>query len=117
MCLIFSKLHFYPLHFICEENLSGVVDPFTLLLIKCIPMLSHFQMVMGATRMGQPNVAQNQYLPPGQCPGSSPGLGSGSAGMSQPGAQAAVPPVRTELKTDSMSRTLDSIKYDIEENI
>lgn len=46
--------------------------------------------------MGQPNAAQlqNQYLPTGQFPGSSPGLGSGPVGMNQPGAQTAVPPVR-----------------------
>ncbi|KAG5832497.1 hypothetical protein ANANG_G00291790 [Anguilla anguilla] len=41
------------------------------------------QMGMGTARMGQPNVAQlqNQYLPPGQFPGSGP------VGMAQPGAQ------------------------------
>ncbi|XP_038165293.1 histone acetyltransferase p300 isoform X2 [Cyprinodon tularosa] len=51
------------------------------------------QMGMGATRMGQPSAAQlqNQYLPPGQFPVSSPGLGSGPVGMNQPGAQSAVP--------------------------
>lgn len=43
--------------------------------------------------MGQPNAVQlqNQYLPPGQFPGSSPGRGSG---MNQPGVQTAVPVVR-----------------------
>uniref|UniRef100_A0A8C7V8C3 histone acetyltransferase n=1 Tax=Oncorhynchus mykiss TaxID=8022 RepID=A0A8C7V8C3_ONCMY len=47
------------------------------------------QMGMGPTRMGQPNVAQlqNQYLPPGQFPGSSPGLGAGPVGMNHPGPQ------------------------------
>ncbi|KAM4535424.1 histone acetyltransferase p300 isoform 2-T2 [Fundulus diaphanus] len=51
------------------------------------------QMGMGPTRMGQPSATQlqNQYLPPGQFPGSSPGLSSGPVGMNQPGAQAAVP--------------------------
>lgn len=51
-----------------------------------------FQMGVGAPRMGQPNAVQlqNQYLPPGQFPGSSPGRGSG---MNQPGAQTAVPVV------------------------
>ncbi|AWP18596.1 putative histone acetyltransferase p300-like isoform 2 [Scophthalmus maximus] len=51
------------------------------------------QMGMGAPRMGQPNATQlqNQYLPQGQFPGSSPGLGSGPAGMNQPGPQNAVP--------------------------
>lgn len=46
--------------------------------------------------MGQPNPTQlqNQYLPPGQFPGSSPGLGSGPVGMNQPGAQTNVPSVR-----------------------
>lgn len=46
--------------------------------------------------MGQPNAPQlqNQYHPPGQFPGSSPGLGSGPVGMNQPGAQTAVPQVR-----------------------
>lgn len=46
--------------------------------------------------MGQPNAAQlqNQYLPPGQFPGSSPGRGSGTVSMNQPGAQTAVPVVR-----------------------
>lgn len=50
--------------------------------------------------MGQPNAAQlqNQYLPPGQFPGSSPGRGSGTVGMNQPGAQSAVPVVRILLK-------------------
>ena len=44
--------------------------------------------------MGQPNATQlqNQYLPPGQFPGSSP------VGMNQPGAQTAVPSVRIELQ-------------------
>ncbi|TKS91650.1 CREB-binding protein [Collichthys lucidus] len=52
------------------------------------------QMGMAATRMGQPNATQlpNQYLPPGQFPGSSPGRGSGPVGMNQPGAQTAAPP-------------------------
>lgn len=59
-------------------------------------LLSRVQMGMGAPRMGQPNATQlqNQYLPAGQFPGSSPGLGSGPVGMNQPGAQSAVPPVR-----------------------
>ncbi|XP_014059288.2 histone acetyltransferase p300 isoform X5 [Salmo salar] len=50
------------------------------------------QMGMGPTRMGQPNVAQlqNQYLPPGQFPGSSPGLGAGAVGMNHPGLQGGV---------------------------
>lgn len=45
--------------------------------------------------MSQPNAAQlqNQYLPPGQFPGSSPGRGSGAVGMNQPAAQTAVPGV------------------------
>lgn len=49
--------------------------------------------------MGQPNATQlqNQYIPPGQFPGSSPGRGSGPVGMNQPGAQTAVPSVRIEL--------------------
>jgi len=53
------------------------------------------QMGMGAARMGQPNATQlqNQYLPPGQFPGSSPGRGSGPVGTNQPGGQTAVPPV------------------------
>ncbi|MEQ2170870.1 hypothetical protein GOODEAATRI_004754 [Goodea atripinnis] len=52
-------------------------------------------MGMGATQMGQPSATQlqNQYLPPGQFPGSSPGLGSDPVGMNQPGAQAAVPSI------------------------
>lgn len=60
-------------------------------------------MGMGATRMGQPNSTQlqNQYLPPGQFPGSSPGRGSGPVGMNQQGAQTAVPPVRTQWQSDS----------------
>ncbi|XP_077414693.1 histone acetyltransferase p300 isoform X5 [Vanacampus margaritifer] len=51
------------------------------------------QMAMGSARMAQPNATQlpNQYLPPGQFPGSSPGLGSGPVGVNQPGSQAAVP--------------------------
>ncbi|KAG7239416.1 hypothetical protein INR49_028887 [Caranx melampygus] len=60
-----------------------------------LPMNSPMnQMGMGATRMGQPNATQlqNQYLPPGQFPGSSPGLGSGPVGMNQPGPQSTVPP-------------------------
>ncbi|XP_064869973.1 histone lysine acetyltransferase CREBBP-like, partial [Oncorhynchus nerka] len=48
------------------------------------------QMGMGPTRMGQPMVAQNQYLPPGQFPGSSPGLGAGPVGMNHPGPQGGV---------------------------
>lgn len=58
--------------------------------------MSDFQMGMGAARIGQPNAAQlqNQYLPPGQFPGSSPGRGAGAVGMNQPGAQTAVPVVR-----------------------
>ncbi|XP_068192711.1 histone acetyltransferase p300 isoform X2 [Antennarius striatus] len=52
------------------------------------------QMNMGAARMGQPNAAQlqNQYIPPSQFPGSSPGRGSGPVGLNQLGAQSAVPP-------------------------
>lgn len=48
--------------------------------------------------MSQPNPTQlqNQYLPPGQFPGSSPGRGPGAVGMNQPGAQTAVPVVRNE---------------------
>lgn len=55
-----------------------------------------FQMGVGAPRMGQPNAVQlqNQYLPPGQFPGSSPGRGSG---MNQPGTQTAVPVVRISV--------------------
>ncbi|XP_061893003.1 histone acetyltransferase p300-like isoform X2 [Entelurus aequoreus] len=51
------------------------------------------QMGMGSTRMGQPNATQlqTQYLPPGQFPGSSPGLGAGPVGVNQPGSQAAGP--------------------------
>lgn len=51
--------------------------------------------------MGQPSATQlqNQYLPPGQFPGSSPGLSSGPVGMNQPGAQAAVPSVSDTLQT------------------
>ncbi|RVE69195.1 hypothetical protein OJAV_G00075480 [Oryzias javanicus] len=51
------------------------------------------QTAMGVKRLGQPNATQlqNQYLPPGQYPSSSPGLGSGPVGMNQPGAQTAVP--------------------------
>ncbi|TNM96671.1 hypothetical protein fugu_014827 [Takifugu bimaculatus] len=51
------------------------------------------QMSMGSTRISHPNPTQlqNQYLPPGQFPGSSPGRGPGSVGMNQPGAQTAVP--------------------------
>lgn len=46
--------------------------------------------------MGQPNAQlQNQYLPAGQFPGSSPVHGSGPVGMNQLAAQSAVPPVRT----------------------
>lgn len=54
-------------------------------------------MGVGAPRMGQPNAVQlqNQYLPPGQFPGSSPGRGSG---MNQPGAQTAVPVVRFSIE-------------------
>ena len=64
--------------------------------------MSHFQMGMGATRMGQPNATQlqNQYLPQGQFPGSSPGLGSGPSGMNQPGPQTTVPQVRIEWCSD-----------------
>lgn len=42
--------------------------------------------------MGQPNAVQlqNQYLPPGQFPGSSPGQGPG---LNQPGVQTSVPVV------------------------
>ncbi len=52
--------------------------------------------------MGQPNATQlqNQYLPPSQFPGSSPGRGSGPVGMNQPGAQTAVPPVRMRMRTN-----------------
>uniref|UniRef100_A0A674BE05 histone acetyltransferase n=1 Tax=Salmo trutta TaxID=8032 RepID=A0A674BE05_SALTR len=59
------------------------------------------QMGMGPTRMGQPNVAQlqNQYLPPGQFPGSSPGLGAGPVGMNHPGPQGGV--VQLMLGIDS----------------
>lgn len=66
------------------------------------PMLSCLQMGMGATRMGQPNATQlqNQYLPPGQFPGSSPGLGSGPVGMNQSGAQPALPSVRIKWHSD-----------------
>lgn len=48
--------------------------------------------------MSQPNSTQlqNQYLPLGQFPGSSPGRGPGAVGMNQPGAQTAVPVVRNE---------------------
>lgn len=55
-------------------------------------------MSMGSTRMSHPNPTQlqNQYLPPGQFPGSSPGRGPGAVGMNQPGAQTAVPVVRNE---------------------
>uniref|UniRef100_A0A674BF62 histone acetyltransferase n=1 Tax=Salmo trutta TaxID=8032 RepID=A0A674BF62_SALTR len=58
-------------------------------------------MGMGPTRMGQPNVAQlqNQYLPPGQFPGSSPGLGAGPVGMNHPGPQGGV--VQLMLGIDS----------------
>ncbi|KAM9394002.1 histone acetyltransferase p300 isoform 2-T2 [Pholidichthys leucotaenia] len=51
------------------------------------------QMGMGSPRMGQPNATQlqNQYLPPGQFPGSSPGVVSGPVGMNQMGAQTPVP--------------------------
>lgn len=61
-------------------------------------LLFRFQMGMAATRMGQPNATQlpNQYLPPGQFPGSSPGRGSGPVGMNQQGAQTAAPQVRIE---------------------
>lgn len=54
---------------------------------------------MGVKRLGQPNAPQlqNQYLPPGQFPSSSPGLGSGPVGMNQPGAQTAVPSVSLKL--------------------
>lgn len=57
---------------------------------------------MGAPRMAQPNATQlqNQYLPTGQFPGSSPGRGAGPVGMNQPGAQAAVPPVSNRIPTD-----------------
>lgn len=50
--------------------------------------------------MSQPNPTQlqNQYLPPGQFPGSSPGRGPGAVGMNQPGAQTAVPVVRNDLQ-------------------
>lgn len=50
--------------------------------------------------MCQPNTTQlqNQYLPPGQFPGSSPGLGSGPVGMNHPGTQNAVPAVRIKLE-------------------
>ncbi|KAI3360110.1 hypothetical protein L3Q82_014425 [Scortum barcoo] len=63
------------------------------------------QMGMGATRMGQPNATQlqNQYLPPGQFPGSSPGRGSGPVGMNQPGAQTAVPPQNQMSTPPSLS--------------
>lgn len=52
--------------------------------------------------MSQPNATplQNQYLPPGQFPGSSPGHGPGAVGMNQSGTQNAVHAVRTELKSD-----------------
>lgn len=48
--------------------------------------------------MSQPNSTQlqNQYLPPGQFPGSSPGRVPAAVGMNQPGAQTAVPVVRNE---------------------
>lgn len=46
--------------------------------------------------MGQPNVnqLQNQYLSQGQFPGSSPGVGTAQAGMTQPGAQAGMAQVK-----------------------
>ncbi|XP_074552379.1 histone acetyltransferase p300 isoform X2 [Halichoeres trimaculatus] len=58
------------------------------------PNASMNQMGMGAPRMGQPNTSQlqNQYLPTGQFPGSSPGRGSGHVVLNQPGPQAPVPP-------------------------
>lgn len=81
--------------YVCMKNNRCSVVVF---IQDCMSVMSRFQMGMGATRMGQPNAAQlqNQYLPPGQFPGSSPGRGSGPVGMNQPGAQSAVPPVRTE---------------------
>lgn len=55
-----------------------------------------FQMGMGPARMTPPNVAQmqNQYLPPGQFPGSGPMLSSGSVGMTQQGTQGSIAQVR-----------------------
>lgn len=57
--------------------------------------------------MSQPNPTQlqNQYLPPGQFPGSSPGRGPGAVGMHQLGAQTAVPVVRNELRFFSSLET------------
>lgn len=57
--------------------------------------------------MSQPNPTQlqNQYLPPGQFPGSSPGRGPGAVGMNQPGAQTAVPVVKKRATTLSSLAT------------
>ncbi|XP_029997672.1 histone acetyltransferase p300 isoform X5 [Sphaeramia orbicularis] len=76
------------------------------------------QMGMTGTRMGQPNATQlqNQYLPPGQFPGSSPALGSGTVGVNQTGAQNAVPPAspKPSVTADSQVSSPASVSSNTE---